>query len=46
VPRGLVPRNVSPASLHKLADELELPKLTVHVIRRTITTLAQKKGTV
>ncbi|HXY11040.1 MAG TPA: hypothetical protein VEI52_24620 [Terriglobales bacterium] len=32
--------------LHKLADELELPKLTFQVIRRTITTLAQKKGTV
>lgn len=32
--------------LHKLADELELPKLTFQVIRRTIATLAQKKGTV
>jgi hypothetical protein len=32
--------------LHKLADELELPKLTFQVIRRTIATLAQNKGTV
>ncbi len=32
--------------LHKLARELELPKLTLQVIRRTIETLAQKKGTV
>jgi integrase len=32
--------------LHKLPDELELPKLTFQVIRRTIATLAQKKGTV
>ena len=32
--------------LHKLAAELELPKLTFQVIRRTIATLAQKKGTV
>jgi hypothetical protein len=32
--------------LHKLADGLELPKLTFQVIRRTIATLAQKKGTV
>lgn len=32
--------------LHKLATELELPKLTFQVIRRTIATLAQKKGTV
>ena len=32
--------------LHKLADELKLPKLTFQVIRRTIATLAQKKGTV
>jgi integrase len=32
--------------LHKLADDLELPKLTFQVIRRTIATLAQKKGTV
>jgi len=28
------------------ATELELPKLTFQVIRRTIATLAQKKGTV
>ena len=32
--------------LHKLAKRLELPKLTFQVIRRTIATLAQKKGTV
>jgi hypothetical protein len=32
--------------LHKLAEDLELPKLTFQVIRRTIATLAQKKGTV
>jgi integrase len=32
--------------LEKLAQELELPRLTFQVIRRTITTLAQKKGTV
>jgi hypothetical protein len=32
--------------LHKLARELNLPKLTFQVIRRTIATLAQKKGTV
>ena len=32
--------------LHKLAAELELPKLTFQVIRRTTATLAQKKGTV
>ena len=32
--------------LHKLARNLKLPKLTFQVIRRTIATLAQKKGTV
>ena len=32
--------------LHKLARDLSLPKLTFQVIRRTIATLAQKKGTV
>ena len=32
--------------LHKLARNLELPKLTFQVIRRTSATLAQKKGTV
>jgi integrase len=32
--------------LHKLAQELGLPKLTFQVIRRTIATLAQKMGTV
>jgi hypothetical protein len=30
--------------LHKLARELELPKLTFQVIRRTIATLAKDKG--
>jgi integrase len=32
--------------LHGLGRELELPKLAFQVIRRTIATLAQKKGTV
>jgi integrase len=32
--------------LHKVARELQLPKLTFQVIRRTIATLAQKKGTI
>ena len=32
--------------LHKLAEDLELPKLTFQVIRRSIATLAQRKGTV
>ena len=32
--------------LHRLEQELELPKLTFQGIRRTIATLAQKKGTV
>jgi integrase len=32
--------------LHKLAKDLGLPKLTFQVIRRTIATLAQNKGTV
>jgi len=32
--------------LHRLEQELGLPKLTFQVIRRTIATLAQKKGTV
>jgi integrase len=32
--------------LHNLARDLKLPKLTFQVIRRTIATLAQKKGTV
>ncbi|MBB5343773.1 hypothetical protein HDF10_001748 [Edaphobacter lichenicola] len=31
---------------HKLARRLNLPKLTFQVIRRTVATLAQKKGTV
>jgi hypothetical protein len=31
--------------MRKLGQELELPKLTFQVIRRTIATLAQKKGT-
>jgi integrase len=32
--------------LHQLATDLKLPKLTFQVIRRTIGSLAQKKGTV
>lgn len=32
--------------LHQVAEDLALPKLTFQVIRRTIATLAQKKGTV
>jgi integrase len=32
--------------LHRLADDLNLPKLTFQVIRRSIATLAQRKGTV
>ena len=32
--------------LRKLANDLELPMLTFQVIRRTIATLAEKKGTV
>jgi integrase len=31
--------------MRKLGDELELPKLTFQLIRRTIATLGQKKGT-
>ena len=30
--------------LHKLTEELELPKLTFQVIRRTIATLGKTKG--
>jgi len=30
--------------LHKLAEELELPKLTIQGIRRSIATLAQRKA--
>ena len=40
------PNNYRKRVLHKLAEELGLPKLTFQVIRRTIATLAQKKGTV
>ena len=40
------PSNYRKRVLHKVAEELELPKLTFQVIRRTIATLAQKKGTV
>jgi integrase len=32
--------------LHKLAADLDLPKLTFQVLRRSIATLAQKKGSV
>ena len=31
--------------MQKLGEKLELPKLTFQVIRRTIATLGQKKGT-
>jgi integrase len=40
------PNNYRKRVLHKLALELGLPKLTFQVIRRTIATLAQRKGTV
>ena len=40
------PSNYRKRVLRKLATELGLPKLTFQVIRRTIATLAQKKGTV
>ena len=38
------PSNFRKRVLHKLAEELELPKLTFQVIRRTIATLAETKG--
>ena len=38
------PSNYRKRILHKLADELELPKLTFQVIRRTIATLGKTKG--
>ena len=38
------PRNYR-RKMRKLGDELGLPKLTFQVIRRTIATLGQKKGT-
>lgn len=40
------PGNYLKRILHKLAEELGLPKLTFQVIRRSVATLAQKKGTV
>jgi len=40
----LDPSNFRKRVLHKLAEELELPKLTFQVIRRTIATLAQELG--
>lgn len=40
----LDPSNFRKRVLHKLAEELELPKLTFQVIRRTIATLAQTMG--
>jgi len=40
----LDPSNFRKRVMHKLAEELELPKLTFQVIRRTIATLAQKMG--
>jgi integrase len=42
----LDPSNYRRRVLHKLAEKLKLPKLTFQVIRRSIATLAQKKGTV
>jgi integrase len=38
------PSNFRKRVLHKLADQLELPKLTFQVIRRTIATLGKTKG--
>jgi integrase len=38
------PSNYRTRVLHKLADELELPKLNFQVIRRTIATLGKSKG--
>lgn len=38
------PGNYRRRVLHKLADQLELPKLTFQVIRRTIATLGKTKG--
>jgi integrase len=40
------PSNYRKRVLHRVATELGLPKLTFQVIRRTVATLAQKKGTV
>ena len=40
------PDNYRKRTLHRLARDLKLPNLTFQVIRRTIATLAQKKGTV
>lgn len=40
------PSNYRKRVLHRLAEELSLPKLNFQVIRRTMATLAQKKGTV
>ncbi len=40
------PSNYRKRVLHTLATELGLPKLTFQVIRRTMATLAQRKGTV
>jgi len=40
------PSNYRKRVLHKLAEDLGLPKLNFQVIRRTIATLAQRKGTV
>jgi integrase len=37
-------RRITGMKMWKLGDELGLPKLTFQVIRRTIATLAQKKG--
>jgi integrase len=43
---SMAPDNYRKRTLHKLARDLKLPKLTFQVIRRTIATLAQKRGRV
>jgi integrase len=40
------PDNYRKRVLHKLAEQLGIPRLTFQVIRRSIATLAQRKGTV
>jgi integrase len=43
---GFVDPTITASGCRILARDLNLPKLTFEVIRRTIATLAQKKGTV
>jgi hypothetical protein len=45
-PKNWICSNSPPDEWHSLARDLKLPKLIFQVIRRTIATLAQKKGTV